>query len=222
MSFQEYAESAKGRLRLGSINAKAMAGVAAVLLLAGAAVAFNVAGSGASEPLTVQKADASEAQAAEEAPTEPARICVHVDGCVANPGIVYIEEGSRVADAVQAAGGMTEEASSSGMNLARVLQDGEQVVVPSAAQAVPTQASEGASQAAGAAAQAGAAASGKVNINTASAAELQTLSGIGPSKAQKIVDHRLSSGPFESVDGLTEVSGIGDKTLEAIRDQVCV
>ena len=222
MSFQEYAESAKGRLRLGSINAKALAGIAAVLLVVGAAVSFNVVGSGASEPLTVQKAGASETQAAEEVPSEPASICVHVDGCVANPGIVYVEEGSRVADAVQAAGGMTEDASSAGMNLARVLQDGEQVVVPSVAQAVQAQSAEGASQAAGAAAQAAAAASGKVNINTASADELQTLSGIGPSKAQKIVDHRLSSGPFESVDGLTEVSGIGEKTLEAIRDQVCV
>lgn len=222
MSFQEYAESAKGRLRLGSINAKALAGIAAVLLVVGAAVAFNVVGSGASEPLTVQKAGASETQAAEEVPSEPASICVHVDGCVANPGIVYVEEGSRVADAVQAAGGMTEDASSAGMNLARVLQDGEQVVVPSVARATQEQAAEGALQAAGAAAQAGANATGKVNINTASADELQTLSGIGPSKAQKIVDHRLSSGPFESVDGLTEVSGIGEKTLEAIRDQVCV
>lgn len=222
MSFQEYADSVKGRLRLGGINSKAMAGIAAVLLIAGAVVAFNVAGSGTSEPLTVQKADASETQAPEEAPVEPARICVHVDGCVASPGIVYVDEGSRVADAVQAAGGMTEDASSAGMNLARVLQDGEQVVVPSAAQAAQAQAAEGGSQAAGASAQAGAATSGKVNINTASAAELQTLSGIGPSKAQKIVDHRLSSGPFESVDGLTEVSGIGEKTLESIRDQVCV
>ena len=175
MSFQEYAESAKGRLRIGSINAKAVAGIAAVLLLAGAAVAFNVVGSGGSEPLTVQKADASEAQATEEATSEPARICVHVDGCVANPGIVYVDEGSRVADAVQAAGGMTGEASSAGMNLARVLQDGEQVVVPSALQAVQPQGEDGASQAAGAAAQAAAAISGKVNINTASVDELQTF-----------------------------------------------
>lgn len=218
MSFQDYSESLKGRMRLGSVNAKALAGAVVLLLAAGIVVAVNVAGAAEREPLDIQRADAAQEAAEGETPeAPPALICVHVDGCVARPGIVYVEEGSRVADAVEAAGGMTAEASSAGMNLARVLADGEQVLVQGAAAA--DVAAQGAS---GTSATSPAASSGKVNINTATAADLQALRGIGPSKAQKIVDHREASGPFKSVDGLLDVSGIGEKTLESIRDQVCV
>lgn len=221
MSFQDYSESLKGRLRLGKVNMKALAGIVVVLLAAGAIVAFNVVSAAPAETLQVQKADAVEVQRAEEEPAFKASICVHVDGCVANPGIVYLDEGSRVADAVAAAGGMTGDAASASMNLARVLQDGEQVIVQSEVQQ-PAQGADASSQPAGSAASSGLAGQGKVNINTANAEELQTLSGIGPSKAQKIVEHRQSSGPFKSVEGLLDVSGIGEKTLESIRDQICV
>lgn len=223
MSFQDYSESLKGRMRLGSVNAKALAGAVVLLLAAGIVVAVNVAGAAEREPLDIQRADAAQEAAEGETPeAPPALICVHVDGCVARPGIVYVEEGSRVADAVEAAGGMTAEASSAGMNLARVLADGEQVLVQGAAAADAAVQGASGTSAAGASATSPAASSGKVNINTATAADLQALSGIGPSKAQKIVDHREASGPFKSVDGLLDVSGIGEKTLESIRDQVCV
>lgn len=226
MSFQEYSESLKGRLRLGGVNAKAMAGALALLLVAAAVVAFNVVGAAAQEPLVVHNADDAKDDAnADAAPASVPLVCVHVAGCVASPGIVYLEEGSRVADAVAAAGGMTPDAAADGMNLARVVVDGEQVMVQSAADialAAQSAAQASASSSEAASKASGAAPSGKVNINTANVAELQTLSGIGQSKAQKIVDHRDAAGPFGSVDALLDVSGIGEKTLEAIRDRICV
>lgn len=219
MSFQEYAESARGRLRLGTLNKKALAGILAILVAAAGAIAFGVAGAAASEPLSIQKADAADApQEAEPAASAPVEVCVHVSGCVARPGVVYLQEGDRVADAVEAAGGMTGDADAGSVNLARVVADGEQVAIASKADAERAAAAPFGASASGA----GAAQGGKVNLNTADAAQLQTISGIGPSKAQKIVEHRESSGPFKSVDDLTQVSGIGEKTLESIRDQVCV
>ncbi len=107
------------------------------------------------------------------------------------------------------------------LNLARVLVDGEQVDVPSKAEM------EAAAGAAGSAAQAaagagGQAASGRVNINTADAAALQSLDGIGEATAAKIIADRQANGPFKTVDDLKRVAGIGDKKLAALRDAICV
>jgi competence protein ComEA len=142
------------------------------------------------------------------APTAPAEIVVHVAGKVRRPGIVVLDPGARVIDAVRAAGGARPGVGLSGVNLARLLVDGEQVIVgPAAASAVaPT---DGGGAAAGVVA-------GKVNLNTASASQLEELPGVGPVTAAAIVTFREEHGAFTSVDQLLDVSGIGEATLAEI------
>ncbi len=158
------------------------------------------------------------------------QVVVHVTGAVASPGVVVLGQGARVADAIEAAGGATQEADTDQLNLARVLSDGEQVRVPREGEVLTDQ-EAGAGQvgeqpgqsASGAAHDGqGQEASGLVNINTASALELEGLPGIGPALAQRIVEHREANGPFGSVDELTEVSGIGQAKLEALREVAVV
>lgn len=228
MSFQEYSESLRGKLHVGEMSKRAIAGIAAILGIAaiGLCIALGAMGlPGGSEALVVKPAEAADAEVstnAEGASAAPRGICVHIGGCVALPGVVSLEEGARVADAVEAAGGLTEDAAAEAVNLARVVEDGEQVIVPSTEQVrVASVVGESATAQAPSTQDSGAS-SGKVNLNTASSTELQTLSGIGASKAQKIIAYRESKGAFKSVDDLTKVSGIGEKTLESIRDQICV
>lgn len=148
---------------------------------------------------------AAEAAAGEgEGAAEASPVFVHVSGAVASPGLVELPEGSRVADAIQAAGGLAEGADGSSVNLARPLADGEQVVVG-------LQAAD-----AGGAQEAASGAPGKVSINSATAEQLQALPGIGPATAEKIVADRKANGPFASIDELTRVSGIGQKKYEAM------
>jgi competence protein ComEA len=146
-------------------------------------------------------------------PTQsPSILVVHVAGQVRRPGVYEFQEGDRVVDAIQAAHGPRQHADLDALNLAAPLTDGEQVLVlrkaPTSSTA-PTGGSIGA-------------APGLVNVNTASAADLEALSGIGPVLAQAIVDYRTENGPFPTIDALLDVSGIGPATLEEIRDQVTV
>ncbi len=147
-------------------------------------------------------------------------VAVHVVGAVVAPGVVEVPAGSRVADAVAAAGGLSPEADPAGVNLARAIGDGEQVVVPRPGEvAVPAAPPPGGPAAPGApgAAPGAPAAPGQpaepVDVNAAGVAELDALPGIGPVLAQRIVGFREANGPFTSVDELVEVPGIGDATL---------
>ena len=159
-------------------------------------------------------------------PTEKASVQVHVAGAVKKPGVVTLDGQARVVDALDAAGGTKKNADLTQVNLARVVKDGEQIVVPeiaddagaNAQQAAPGAAGSGTGTAAGPAAGAGQ----KININSASAAELENLPGIGPVTAAAIVAYREEKGPFASVDALTEVSGIGEATLEKIKPNATV
>jgi competence protein ComEA len=145
-------------------------------------------------------------------PTGPP-IIVDVTGWVHEPGVYEFAQGERVIDAVERAGGARNGADLSVLNLAAPLTDGTQVVVPKKGAApagtVPGETGGGTT-------------SGLININTASATEFETLSGIGEVLAGAIVDYRTENGPFTSVDDLENVSGIGPATLEEIRDQVTV
>lgn len=227
MSFQEYAGSLRGRLHLGDVNKKAIAGLAAILGIAviGLCIGLgSMSAQGTADALVVRPTESASAEphALDVSETaDAASICVHVGGCVAIPGVVSLDAGARVADAVEAAGGLTADAASDAVNLARIVEDGEQIIVPSLGQVQAASASEATATASPSISQASSG-SGKVNLNTASSAELQSLSGIGAAKAQKIIAYRESNGAFESIDDLTKVSGIGEKTLEAIRDQLCV
>jgi competence protein ComEA len=140
-------------------------------------------------------------------------IIVDVTGWVHRPGVYEFETGDRVIDAVERAGGAKPGADLSMLNLAAPLTDGTQVVVSK----------QGEGGATGADVTGATGAEGPiVNINTASATELEALSGIGEVLAAAIVDYRTENGPFTSVDELEDVSGIGPATLEEIRDQVAV
>lgn len=159
---------------------------------------------------------------------EPPTIFIHVSGAVENPGLVELKPNSRVADAVNAAGGFSDTAVADSVNLARTLQDGEQVFIASESDTAPREGANenpsgtGAAQAASATAGASQQAPGKVNINTATADELEALPGIGPSTAEKIVADRQSAGSFGSVEELKRVQGIGDKKFAALADMICV
>lgn len=152
----------------------------------------------------------------------PQRVLVHVAGAVVNPGVVELVEGARVLDALARAGGAADDAELSAVNLARVVVDGEQIVVPRVGE-VPaaTSGAPGSGGATGGGAGGGAGA-GLVNLNVADAAALQTLPGVGPALAARIIAWRDENGPFRSVDELLAVSGIGDKTLEGFRELVTV
>lgn len=157
---------------------------------------------------------------------EAEQLVVHVSGAVSSPGVVRLPAGSRVDDALRAAGGATKEADLSAVNLARPLEDGEQIHVPVPGEEPPPAAPDAAAP--GSADGPSAAESGDpedgapIDLNTASASELEELPGVGPAIARRIVEHRENNGPFTSVDGLLEVSGIGPATLEKIRDRATV
>lgn len=158
--------------------------------------------------------------AGEPTPTGPGLLLVHVAGQVAAPGVVELPPGSRVTDAVDAAGGALPDAELGAVNLARALTDGEQVYVPAVGEGVPAAPDGAPSAPAGAPPATGP--DGLVNLNTATVTDLDTLPGIGPALAQRIVDWRTANGSFTAVDELDAVSGIGPATLAELRDLVTV
>ncbi len=141
----------------------------------------------------------------EDAP--PEQICVFVCGEVTCPGLICLEAGSRAGDALELAGGLTESGDPAYVNLAEVLQDGQKLYFPSAAE-VSAQVSAGEDSA--------------ININTADAESLCRLPGIGASKAAAILDHRTKYGRFETPEDLMQVSGIGQASFERLRPYIRV
>lgn len=142
--------------------------------------------------------------------TTPALLVVHVAGAVRAPGIYELHAGTRVADAIEAAGGPRPRADLSLLNLAEPIRDGMQIVVGGpAVGSAPAVTSSPAEPAA-------------VDLNTADHVALETIPGIGPVKAAAIVAHRTEQGPFASVEELLEVTGIGPATLEALRPYVTI
>jgi competence protein ComEA len=205
------------RERLDSLSRAELAGLVVVVVatLAGAGLWYMrslpkpvAIASGGAAP----GGGATPASASSPSPSSPP-IIVDVTGWVRSPGVYEFAAGERVIDAVERAGGARPNADLSGLNLAAPLTDGTQVVVPK----------EGAAGATGSTSGDGStSAGGLININTASATELEELSGIGEVLAAAIVDYRTENGAFASVDELEDVSGIGPSTLEEIRDQVTV
>ena len=159
--------------------------------------------------------DSSTEKEVKEEPVEQDLITVDVKGAVKSPGIYDLPVGSRVNDAVQKAGGLTEQADSKSLNLAQKVSDEALVYVP-------TKGEESASQQAGSGAPSSTSKEKKVNLNKASLEELKQVKGLGGKRAQDIIDHRESNGKFKSVDELKKVSGIGAKTIEKLKDYVTV
>jgi competence protein ComEA len=170
----------------------------------------------ASVPAPGGAAAGGSAQAARAGPAA----LVHVVGAVRRPGVYEVRAGARARDAIELAGGPTGRADLQGVNLAAKVSDAQQVVVPRrAAQGGVT---AGPAAAAGSPATASAPAGAPLNLNTATAEQLDTLDGVGPATAQKILEFRASSGGFRSVDDLARVPGIGPKRLAALRERVRV
>ena len=149
-------------------------------------------------------------QTAPEAAKAPAKICVYVCGEVRNPGVYELEAEARLAEAVEAAGGMTEEAAESWLNLAEHMTDGQKIEVPSQEQEEKLKE------------QALTEESNLVNLNTASAEQLTTLRGIGESKAEDILCYRETHGGFQTIEELMQIPGIKERVFEKIKDQITV
>lgn len=167
------------------------------------------------EVAAVSKDSSTEKEVTKEEPLEQDLITVDVKGAVKSPGIYDLPVGSRVNDAVQKAGGLTEQADSKSLNLAQKVSDEALVYVP-------TKGEESASQQAGSGAPSSTSKDKKVNLNKASLEELKQVKGLGGKRAQDIIDHRETNGKFKSVDELKKVSGIGAKTIEKLKDYVTV
>ncbi|MGI6878102.1 helix-hairpin-helix domain-containing protein [Microbacterium sp. gxy059] len=194
-------------------------GVGAVVVLVILALAITVAigiWRGARAPVETVDVDVSAPDAtADDAGGDPTAlpdaVYVHVDGAVRAPGLYVLDPGSRAVDAITAAGGLDDEAVRDAVNLARVVADGEQIVIPREGEQATVETAGGA--------EAGGETGGLVNVNQADASQLETLPGIGPALAQRVIAWREAEGPFASVDDLLAVSGIGPKVLDGLRDQ---
>ena len=167
------------------------------------------------EIAAVSKDSSAEKEVTKEELVEQDLITVDVKGAVKSPDIYDLPVGSRVNDAVQKAGGLTEQADSKSLNLAQKVSDEALVYVP-------TKGEESASQQAGSGTASSTSKEKKVNINKASLEELKQVKGLGGKRAQDIIDHREANGKFKSVDELKKVSGIGAKTIEKLKDYVTV
>lgn len=193
----------------------AVAGITVLVLSRGAAApAAPVAPiAPTAQPEPVEGGAVTPSEPGESSTAGGARLVVHVAGAVARPGVTELPAGARVTDAIEAAGGATEGADLDALNLAAPVVDGQQVYVPEQGEAAPPSP---------AATPAGSGATGMVNLNTADASTLESLPGIGPALAQRIIDHRSEHGPFPSVEALTDVAGIGPAILDQLRDLVTV
>ena len=194
-----------------------------LLVIVFAGVIYSCVSSSKSEGEDVTEVSAEEAagdraytgsEEEEAEPAGPIQISVHVCGAVKEPGVYYIDEGSRVHQAVELAGGFTENAASSYVNLADVVSDGEQIYIPTEEEAEK-----------GELTPPGNIAGSKdtlVNINTADISELTTLAGIGESKAEAIIAYRENVAAFENPEDIINVSGIGESIYDKIKDSIKV
>lgn len=171
------------------------------------------------EPIALRQEAATETiteaitEAIPETTTPPATYIIHIVGEVHNPGVFQVASGARVTDVVDLAGGATPDANLAGINLAAPVRDGVQIIVPAIGEDIPI--SHDMAMASGNS-------SGLVNINTATATELQTLPGIGTAIASNIIEHRENNGGFSTIDELINVPRIGAITLDRLRDLVTV
>ena len=141
--------------------------------------------------------------------THISQITVHITGAINNPGVIILEEGARIVDALEAAGGETEEADVNRLNLAYVLEDGEKLYIPrknEEEQEYITQGKDNMSEG-----------QSKININSAQIEELITLPGVGEATANKIIEYRKENGKFQKIEDLKNVPGIGDSKFENIK-----
>ena len=205
--------------RLRSLDRRSLAGLLLVgILVIAAAVLWYVRSLPSQVPVEAIADRTRSANGAAAPSPSPSVVVVDVAGWVHRPGVYELKQGDRVIDAIRRAGGARSGADLTGLNLAALLTDAQQIVVVKRG-AAP--AATGAVGSTPAGAESPGAAS-RVNVNTATLDQLETLPGIGPALGQRIIDYREQHGPFRSVDELINVSGIGEKTLAELRSQVSV
>lgn len=159
------------------------------------------------EPATVESSEISDETG------ESGEIFVDIDGAVKKPGVYKVSAGTRLFQVIELAGGLTDDASTQSLNRAEQVYDGQKITIFSS---VSSPESEGSQEA-----EAGIK-GGKVNINSADSVTLQTIPGIGPSKAARIIEYRDSQGRFKKIEDIKNVTGIGDMTFENIKDYITV
>lgn len=152
-------------------------------------------------------------QAESDGQTAAAQIYVDIGGQVKNPGVYTVKEGTRLFEVIEKAGGLTEDAFIEQVNQAEAVTDGQKIVIPSDEDVQPSLPPQTALGKDG---------SGLVNINSADSQTLQEIPGVGPATAEKIIAYRTENGRFSSIEDLKNVSGIGDKTFEKMKDKITV
>ncbi|HCJ58245.1 helix-hairpin-helix domain-containing protein [Lutispora sp.] len=147
---------------------------------------------------------------------EASEIGVHIAGQVKQPGFIWVKDGTRLGEALSYVGGALAGADLDAVNLSKKLMDEEKVYIPKIGETIQGAVSESSSG------QAGSLNAGKININTAEASELDSLPGIGEAYAKRIIEYRKANGPFKSIEDIKNVTGIGEKRYEAIKDLIMV
>jgi competence protein ComEA len=146
-------------------------------------------------------------------------VIIHISGAVKNPGVYQLKSTDRVVDAVKIAGGITERANPDAINLAALLKDGQKIIIPyKISNQVTVESDKNIEEVYSSSSSP----SDQININTADDNTLQSLPGIGPVLSKKIIDYRNQNGLFEVIDDIKDVSGIGEKKFEGIKDLICV
>ena len=184
---------------------------AAALLVAAAFFVFVFTGD-------EEESLAEETNVVSESESKTTMIMVDIGGAVNDPMVAELEEGSRVEDAINAAGGVTEDADLTEINRAAFLEDGDKILIPEKQDVELndiSNATDGSAKGSYTPYS-----DGKININTAGSEELQTLDGVGPVTAEKIIDYRESNGRFKDIEDIKNVSGIGEKTFEKLKDDI--
>lgn len=173
-----------------------------------------------------EKNNNEQEEVSEQSKNQKKNIYVDVGGAVINPKVVELKEGSRIYEAIEAAGGKSKTGVTRYLNMAAVCQDGQKIYIPVESEISKEDIKKVIETSAGyigdASYSSGVGIDGKVNINTANADELQTLAGIGPSMASRIIQYRNDNGNYSSVEDLLNVSGIGEKTLAKFIENICI
>lgn len=145
------------------------------------------------------------------------KIIVYICGAVKESKVISLKEDSRIADAIEAVGGLTQDADLTNINLAYILEDGEKIYIPKKGEKIEDTSSTITSSISPSSSK-----STKININKATQTELETIPGIGPSTALKIINYRTENGKFATIEDIKNVSGIGDAKFESMKDYICV
>lgn len=207
----------KGNMFFFKDNKKLIKVAAAVMIIVVALVFFAEKGEKDTIKVpkdTITSSESKEKENKAEEKKDKKEILVDISGAVVEPGVYTVNEGSRLYDVIRLAGGLHDNADIDAINQAEEVSDGQKIYIP--------EVGEESSYADTASGSSPLSLNKKININTAGPEELQTISGIGPSTAQKIIEYRSVNGRFASIDEIKNVSGIGEKTFEKLKDYITV